>query len=118
MLQILDIIWKAHAIACRNGFQSTRDRVTVDILGNIGGMNDFCHPQQAGILQVIFEEDRLEGATTLMVAEFYAWCIKGNGSVFLDDSSYLTLWYKEKLSFIIDKAGDDPRTGDPIYMDM
>src|SRR6266511_2432398 len=118
MLKVFHIIWKTQTIARGDGFESACDRISVNVFGHIRSMDDLCKPQQTCIFQIIFENDRLKGTTTLMMAKFHARRIERDRACFFCNLIDLALRYKQKLGFIVNETSDEPGTGNAVHMDV
>jgi hypothetical protein len=60
VFQVFQIIGKAQAVTAGNRFQAAGDGVLVDILRNIGGVNDLRQAQQPRLFQPVFQDNGLE----------------------------------------------------------
>jgi hypothetical protein len=116
--EIFQIIGETQAETFGDRFDSARDRVGINVLGYVGGMDDPGHPQQPGILEVIFQDDRLERAAPVFVTQLDAWSVKRDGAGFPGDPVDLDLRDEQELGVAVDEAGDQPRAGDAVHVDM
>jgi hypothetical protein len=81
-------------------------------------MDDPGHAQQARFLEVIFQDDRLERAAPVFMPQLNAWSIKRDGTGFFYNAVDLDLGDKQEFGVAIDEAGDQPRAGDAINMNV
>ena len=118
MRQVLLIFGKPQAETAGDGLQAAGDRILVDVLGNIGGMDDLCQAHQARFLQVIPGNNGLERAATFVVTKFHAGGVKRDGFLLPDDLLDLAGRDEQEFGIIIDEAGDELGTGDSVHMNV
>src|SRR5579859_522945 len=116
VFQVLFIIGIAQAEPGGNRFEAARDRISVYILGYIGGVDDLGQPYQTRVGEAIFEHDGLERAAALVVAELHAGRIEWYGPCFLSNLVYLALGHKQKFRLIVHEPQDQPRAGHAVHV--
>src|SRR5690242_20420442 len=119
MHKILLVLRETQAISACNGFQPACQRISVNILIYIRGMDDLCQSQKPRLFEAIFEDDRLKRAASIgAMTQFDSRRIKGDRAGFLDNLFDLAGGDKQEFRFVVNEARDQPGTGDTINMYM
>src|SRR5512146_3328616 len=101
MQQVFFIARIAQTIANGNRFETPRERISIHVLRDVGGMYDLGEAHERRVLEVILEHERLERTAPILVTQFDSRSIKGNGARLLRHRVELTLWDKDEFRFIV-----------------
>jgi len=117
-LQVFPILGETQAVAGGDRFQAAGDGILVEVAGNIRRKDDSGQPEQARLLQSEFLDDGLERTVVFRVAQFDVGRVKGDCAGLLGRFLDLTGGDEQELGIAVDEAGDQPRAGDAVHMDM
>src|SRR6266542_2623081 len=101
--------------ALADGQQPRAERVSVEVAGDVGGVDDPCQPHQGRVAAKVESVDEdLEGAAVVLVGELGAGRVERPRTVPLSDGEDLAGGHVGDLGGGVDEPADQPGAGDPV----
>ncbi len=98
--------------------QTAGNRVGVNVLRHICRVDDLRHPLERRVSQSIFDEDGLERAAAVHVAQLNARCVERDGAGIGDDLFDLAVGDKQEFGLVVHEARDQPWAGHAVDMNV
>ena len=103
-----------HRETVRDRFQARRFRNPADVRGDVRSVHDLRQEIERGVVQLVFQDDRLKAAPAVHVPQLHASHVVGNRAFPFGDAEHLRRRHVQELRVRVDEALHEPRARDPV----